>query len=188
MSNKIKYGLRNVYYAKETVNGSTVTYATPVAMQGAVSISLSAEGDETKFYADDIVYFTATANNGYSGDMEIALLEKAFRKDILGDVEDSNGALVENADVLPASFALGFEVQGDEQPRRMWLYNCTVARPNQDASTKEASITPNTCKLSIKAMPRVSDKAVKVSMEKSATNTAAYNSFFTAVYEAQSSI
>ena len=74
MANKIKYGLRSVYYAVATTGtGGALTYATPVAIPGAVNLSLSAEGDTTPFYADDVVYWQGTANNGYSGSLEIAL-------------------------------------------------------------------------------------------------------------------
>lgn len=184
MANKIKYGLRNVYYSKITIGeGGAYTYATPVAIPGGVSLSLSASGDENDFYADDAIYYSVTANQGYEGDLEIALIPESFLTDIMGVTKDSNGALIENSDAKLSSFALGFEVQGDIKGRRTWLYNCSASRSNQDASTKESSITPSTETLSIKAMPRLSDHAVKVSMEENETNTTAYNGFFSEVYK-----
>ena len=84
MGNKVKYNLKNVHAAKLTRGeDGSFTYAKPKAIPGAVSISLDAEGDSSPFYADGIVYFRSTANNGYSGDLEIALIPEWFRTEIL---------------------------------------------------------------------------------------------------------
>ena len=51
--NKVKFGLRNCYYAKATMGASgDITFGTPVAMPGAVSLSLDPEGESENFYAD----------------------------------------------------------------------------------------------------------------------------------------
>ena len=82
--NKVKYNLKNVHAAKMTVTEEgAFTYAAPQAIPGAVSISLDAEGETSPFYADGIVYFRSTTNNGYSGDLEIALIPEWFRTEIL---------------------------------------------------------------------------------------------------------
>ena len=110
MGNKVKYNLKNVHAAKltKTADGE-YTYETPKAIPGAVSISLDAEGDSSPFYADGIVYFRSTANNGYSGDLEIALIPEWFRTEILKEALDKNGVLVESATVTEMEkFALLF--------------------------------------------------------------------------------
>lgn len=70
------------------------SYETPKAIPGAVSISLDAEGDSSPFYADGIVYFRSVSNNGYSGDLEIALIPEWFRTDILKEELDKNGGVM----------------------------------------------------------------------------------------------
>lgn len=100
MGNKVKYNLKNVHAAKLTRGeDGSFTYAKPKAIPGAVSISLDAEGDSSPFYADGIVYFRSTANNGYSGDLEIALIPEWFRTEILKEELDNNGVLIENATI-----------------------------------------------------------------------------------------
>ena len=95
MGNKVKYNLKNVHAAKLTRGeDGSFTYAKPKAIPGAVSISLDAEGDSSPFYADGIVYFRSTANNGYSGDLEIALIPEWFRTEILKEELDNNGVLI----------------------------------------------------------------------------------------------
>lgn len=188
MANKVKFGLSNVYIAPITATtSSSYTYGTPIAVAGAVNLSLSAEGDTNDFYADNLIYFSSTANQGYSGDLEIALIPDEIRTSILGETTDSNGAICESADANIKGFAFGFQIEGDKQNRRYWFYNCTLTRPAVNGATTESSITPQTDTLSLKAMPRLSDKKVKVYMEKTDDNTAAYNAFFGTVYEVETS-
>lgn len=185
MANKVKFGLSNVHYALITDNGGTISYGTPIALNGAVNLSLDASGDQTDFFADNISYFSTYANQGYSGSLEVAMLDETFLTTILGYTTDTNGALVENASVTPKEFALGFQIQGDDKNRKVWLYRCTCARPSVNAETKTETIEPNTDTLDLTVMPRLSDNLVKVQMTESASNTTAFASFFESVYEAK---
>ena len=148
--NKVKYGLKNVHAAKlteTTTEGiTTYTYDTPKRIPGAVNMSLDAESESTPFYADNIVYFRSTTNNGYSGDLEIALVPEWFREEILQEAKDSNGVFIEKSETgEPVHFALLFEFDGDEKAIRHVLYNCSVSnRPSVSSQTKETSIDPVT--------------------------------------------
>lgn len=181
MANKIKYGLKNVYYAKITEGtGGTITYGTPVAIPGAVSMSLDAQGEISKFYADNIVYYQTASNNGYEGDLEIALVPEAFRTDILGEVKDTTtGIIAEYSNIQPSSFALLFQFEGDVNAVKHVLYNCTATRPGVEGNTKEENVEPQTSTLTISAAPRSTDSLVKASCEEGT----AYDTWFTAVQE-----
>ena len=182
MGNKIKYNLKNVHAAKLTkAEDGSYTYETPKAIPGAVSISLDAEGDSSPFYADGIVYFRSTANNGYSGDLEIALIPEWFRTDILKEALDKNGVLVESSTVTEMEkFALLFEFDGDVRSIRHILYNCSASRPSIESETKEDAIEPGTEKLSLTADPR-EDGLVK-SRTGDATDDATYANWYKQVY------
>ena len=182
MANKIKYGLRNVYYAKITTvsTAGVPTYAAPKAILGAVNLSLSASGEGNDFYADDSVYFHTESNNGYSGTLEMALINDDFKKDILGELTNTAGVLFEKSDAQTAEFALMFEFQGDANATRHLLYRCTASRPDVASSTKEATITPQTETLNLTALPRLDNAYVKARVD--STSTTAYNGWFTTVY------
>ncbi len=181
MANKVKYGISNVYYALATDNGQGVlTYGNPVAMPGARSLSLEAQGETTPWYADNIIYYTSNSNNGYQGDFELAMLPDSFRKDILGEVEDQNGLLVEKADASTKEFALLFQFEGDDKAIKHCLYRCTATRPAVSASTKEENVEPQTDTITITAMPRINDHVVKCKCGDGATG---YDTFFSAVVE-----
>ena len=182
MGNKVKYNLKNVHAAKLTkTEDGKYTYATPQPIPGAVSISLDAEGDSSPFYADGIVYFRSTANNGYSGDLEIALIPEWFRTDILKETLDKNGVLIESSKVTEMEkFALLFEFDGDVRCIRHVLYNCTTSRPSIESETKEDTIEPGTEKLSLTADPR-EDGLVK-SRTGDSTSEATYNDWYKQVY------
>lgn len=185
MSNKVKYNLKNVHAAKltETVTEgvTSYSYATPQAIPGAVSITLDAEGDSSPFYTDGIVYFRSYANNGYSGDLEIALIPEWFRTEILKEVLDTNGILVEKADNAESvKFALLFEFDGDERAIRHVMYNCSASRPSIESSTKEETIEPGTETLSLTADPR-EDGLVK-SRIGDTTAKATYDGWYQSVY------
>ena len=183
MANKIKYGLRNVFYAKVvSTDASTgaITYATsPVAIPGAVNLAMDASGEQTPFYADDVVYWMGDSNNGYSGSLEIALVPDSFRTDVLGEKIDPSGVYYETANASKSEFALLFEFQGDESATRHCMFRCAASRPSVNGATKEASITPQTETLNITAMARINDQLVKARCPKTATT--AYNAWFSAV-------
>ena len=186
MSNKVKYGLKNVYYAKATIDNATntATYATPVAWPGAVNLSLDAEGGTVKFRADNIDYWVGQSNNGYSGDFESALIPESFRKDILGDLTDSSGVLVEDVNAKTVYFALLFQFEGDTTNTRHVMYKCSATRPSVSGNTTEEEIEPQTETLTITATA-VHNATIDKDVVKArcGEEDAPYDDWFDAVYQ-----
>lgn len=181
--NKVKFGLSNVHVAKITETDGEITYRTPFKMPGAVSLTADPEGDTTPFYADNIKYFIAVANNGYTGELGLAITPSQFLTEILGQKEDDNGALIESSDDTNARFALMGEIEGDVKKRRFVYFDCTAARPSAEMNTVEESKEPQTDTISITMAPRSTDNAIKAVIEPSETNQDVYDTFFTKVYE-----
>lgn len=180
--NKVKFGLNKVHYAKITAwsEDGVPTYATPVRIPGAVSLSINAEGEAENFYADNSAYYAINNNAGYTGDLEIALIPTAFAVDILGEIKDTNGVLVERNNAEIAQFALLFEFDGDKNHIRHVLYCCTASRPNAEGSTTEETkeVKTETLSLTTTALP---DGLVKAKTCEESDETA-YNNWYKSVY------
>lgn len=185
-TNKIKYGLKNVYYAVATIAADgSATYDTPVAFPGAVSLSMDPQGENTPFYADNIVYWVGASNTGYEGDLETARVIDAFKTDVLGYKTDNKGVLVEDANTNAVHFALLFQFEGDVKATRHVLYNCTATRPSAAGSTKEESVEPQTESVPITATTIYNasyDTDIVKAETNESTDATTYTGWFTSVY------
>ncbi len=179
--NKVKFNICNVHYALQTsdTNGN-ITFGTPVAMPGAVSIALDANGEPTSFYADGYAYYTIGNNMGYEGDLELAMVPESFRTDVLGETRDSNGVLIENANTEAVNFALLFEFDGDIRKIRHVLYNCAASRPGVESKTNEEEIEVQTETLAVTATP-MANGLVKAKTGDDTTDSI-YQNWYNAVY------
>ena len=153
MGNKVQFNLKNTHYAPYTIENGVVTFKTPVAIPGAVSLTLDQQGSVTPFYADGIVYYQAVANNGYAGDAEVARYPDQMLQEVWGFELNDDGVLVENADVEPNPFALLYQIDGDVNEDFYCLYNCTGTRPGIGGTTNTDTKTPQTRISSISAVP-----------------------------------
>lgn len=185
--NKIKFGLKNVHYAVATIDEltNTATYGDVKPWPGGVSLSFDAQGDVTKFRADNIDYWVGRPNNGYEGDLESALIPESFKVDVLGEIEDSNGVLLEDQGAKTVQFALMFQFEGDQNAVRHVLYNCTASRPSVSGSTTEENIEPQTETITITAVS-IHNAALNKDLVKARcpeTEAATYAAWFNAVYQ-----
>jgi phi13 family phage major tail protein len=195
VANKITFGLRNVHIAlrdEDDSNGDPV-WGTPEAVPGAIGFAPTPEGEEFTLYADDTIYFSATRNTGYTAELEMALIPDDLLAEILNWEIDDNGALVEDADALPAPFALLGQVDGDAAQRRFVYYECRASRPSREERTKEATLSPSNDVLNLTISPVEIDEKllVRAVMEKvddgdgansNEEGDGAYDTFFDEVY------
>lgn len=181
MADKVKFGIKNVHvFPIVSMTGGVPTYGDVIDVPGAVSFSMTAQGDINKFYADNIVYYQSSANNGYEGDLKLALIPEAFYEKIFGQIPDANGVMTENSSIEAKAFAMTFEEDGDQTGTKFVLYNCTATRPTKELNTIENSKTPVTQALTVSAVPLQSGDVM--GMTTSATPDAVKNTWHDAVY------
>lgn len=182
---RIRYGLKNLYYAPITYGGDgvTITYATPIALPGAKSISLSAAGDAMDEYADDVRWYHMDANQGYDGTLEFedTAAGDTFQATVLGLTTDQDDTVWETNADQTTEFALLGEFSlagGTETGKRFALMRCVISRPELSGQTKESGITVQTNTVNISAMPTPKDGLVKATADSSADS---YATWFSAV-------
>ena len=177
---KIKYGISNLHYAVLT-DEETWTYGEVTHIPGTVKLAISPEGDDAKFYADNIAYFVTAVNNGFSGDLENALLPEEFYIDALGyEKDETTGMLMEVANAISKPIALMFQFETDEKARKVCLYKVNVGRPGMDHETKSETIDPqtDTVPITVSAMKKGDKDYTKGTSSPESTN---YDTFFDSV-------
>ena len=180
MADKVKFGIKNVHVFPITAwNDGVPTYGNVINIPGTVSLSLDKQGDTNDFYADNIKYYTSVANNGYSGNLTVAIIPDAFREKILKYINDDNDVLVEDI-AEPNHFAMTFEEDGDQDGTKFVLYNGTASRPSLDKSTTTDSKEPSTQQLDVSFAPLSSGRVM--AMTTADTSDAVLSAWHTAPY------
>lgn len=186
--NKVKFGLKNVYYAlatETTTSGVTTTaYGDPVAYPGAVSLEVNpTSSDASVFRADDSDYYIVSGSSqGFDGTFECALVPEAFEKDVLGATVDDNGVVLEYSTDEIKNVALMFEIDGDNSGRRYLVPKVKFAKSGISAETTGTDGNqPKTTSLSFTAAPRPDDNLARLHTGDT-TSTNVYNAWFTTVY------
>lgn len=180
--NKVQFNLKNVHYSVLSYTDNKPAWETPVAVPGAVTLTLDPQGSVEPFYADGIVYYQSTANNGYSGDLEMARYPDQMLTDVWGfELDDTDKVLTENANVEPKAFALLYQIDGDKNNDLYCLYNCTGTRPGIGGATSTESKTPQTRSSTISAVPLTDGKVL--ARTTSETSNEVRQNWFNKVYE-----
>lgn len=183
--NKVRFGLKNVYYSVLT-EGSTNSFATPVAVPGAVSMTLDSNVSDGTFYADNISYYKTFANNGYTGTLELARIPDAMLKDIFGMTVGTDKILYEASGVNPKPFAMMFQIEGDQQEELNVLYRVVpTSKPSAGSQTVEETVEPVTQSFDFEALPLVTGVTAQQGLIKGRTvtdtTTAIRSAWFTQV-------
>ena len=180
-ANKVRFGLSDVAIAPITAEG----YGAPVPVPGAVSLTTDPDRSSEKFYADNGAYYVVVTNNGYTGELNMALVPDPVKVSIFGWEIDDNGALVEVADAVATPFALLFKVKGDKKDRLNVFYNVTAERPKGEDKTAEDKLSVTTETMPITMIPAEigGRRVTKLSIEPTEANASVIAGFYDEVYE-----
>lgn len=183
-SNKLTYGLSKLAFAVATIAADgTATYATPIDNPGAISLSLSPQGDLRPFRADNMDYYVFDDFTGYQGDVEVARFVDDVLAAIWHEAAATGNAIKYEATGLEAvHFALLFEFKNDTKHTRHVFYNCTATRPAVASATTGETTEPQTESSTITATPiyvaALQKNVVKARCEE---GDSAYSGWYTAV-------
>ncbi|MDM5189355.1 phage tail protein [Bacillus sp. DX4.1] len=182
--NKVSFGLKNVHYATYEVKDNAVTFGTPIPMRGGVELTFEPRGDLIEFYADDMLFYSASNNQGYDGTLSIANIPEQFAIDALGEtLDETDGVLNELADAKGKPFALLFEFDGDVKAIRHVMFSCTASRPTIASKTKTSSAEPNANELKFVSSPiDINGKRMVKTKTTSKTTPAIYDNWYKKVY------
>ena len=175
-TNKVRFGLSNVYMGTYTDNNGSVTLGTPKAQKGAVNLSLDPEAEENTFWADNVKYYVTNQDNGFSGSLEVAKFDDAVKTDFLGYVALTGGGIAHvKGAAKPKVYIMG-QAEGDSKKRRFILYNVTLGQIQFEAATTEDAVEPATETIDINV---TGDNKTGITMAEYLEGEGAYSSMFT---------
>lgn len=183
--NRVTFGLQDVHYAPYTIGeDGTVTYEKPIRLPGAIELSLEPRGDMVEHYADNMLYYSASNNQGYEGTLSISHIPEQFLIDALGEEKDETDMILsEIANKQGKPFALLFQFEGDVKATRHVFYNCTANRPTIASTTKTDSVEPNANELTFVASAiNINDKLYVKAKTTPSTPQNVYDNWYEQVY------
>ena len=148
--NKVRFGVSHVVFA---VEADGVLANEWVDLAGAVQISFTPQNSSNVFYADNMGYYTTTGAASDEFSIELADMTDEAKIALLGYIQDAtSGMLIEPVNAKHATFAMGYQVEGDGNTLRGIKYGCTLNRPTEERNTTTDSTDPDTLTLDGTAM------------------------------------
>lgn len=178
-------GLDNFYYALlnyDTTAG--VSYQTPVALKGAISVSYNPNSEVATLFADDGPYDTAESIGEIELEVGIADISQEDYAAIMGHTV-TGGVMDVAASDQPVDVAFGFRAKRSNGGfSYYWFLKGKFAKPSMDHETKADKLAYQTPKMTGKFVQRVYDSLVEKTTRTDATDyTAAIGTaWFTTVY------
>jgi len=185
MSKKVLIGLSHFYYSLLNYDTSAgVSYQTPVALKGAISISYNPNSEVATLFADDGPYDTAETIGEIELEVGIADMSQEDYAALMGHTI-SGGVLNELATDQPVDVAFGFKAKRSNNGYSyFWFLKGKFNKPSMEHETKGDSINWQTPTMTGKFVQRIYDGRFKSSTRDDADDyTAAIGTaWFASVY------
>ncbi len=184
--NIVEFGVKNVHVwpiISEDADTGAPTYGEVIAFPSARSISLEAQGDINRYYADNKEWWSSTTGSGtYEGDFNFYHMPPRFEQEVLMMLKNKDGVTAEGTDPKfePRYYALAFEFEGDANAVRHLFYRVKSTRPQVTGNTTEENKEPEERSISLAASARKDTGLVRV---KCSEGDDAYDDWYEAPYE-----
>ena len=141
-------GVKDFVYAALTANTDTATvapaYGTVYSIPGINQANYNANGSLTRLYGDDGVFAAAETTGDQTLSIDLADIPDADKARLLGHTY-ANGALSQSSSDTSPYVAVGFKLSLDNGAYRyVWFAKVKFSKLNQDATTKESSVSYQT--------------------------------------------
>lgn len=185
MAKKVLIGLDRFYYALlnyDTTAG--ISYQTPVALKGALTVAYNPNSEVATLFADDGPYDTAETIGEIELEVGIADISQEDYASIMGHTI-TGGVMAEEATDQPVDIAFGFRAKRSNGAYSyFWFLKGKFSKPSMDHETKGDTISWQTPTMMGKFVTRVYDSKYKYSTRDDATDYTASigTNWFASVY------
>ena len=177
MANKVEFGISQLHVGTYTVDDqNVVTLGTPYHQKGAVSFSPEMQSEQNTLNADNITYWSEYSDGPIEGDLEVAMFDDAFKTQFLGYRTLTNGGLAQVKNATKPNVYIAFQIEGDEESRRVIYYNCALGAINREYATIEESKEPATETLGVTCIGDNASGAIRAVLKPA---DAGYDDLFT---------
>lgn len=175
--NKVEFGISQLHIGTYNVSEQgVVTLGTPYHQKGAVSFSPAEQSELTNFYADNIAYYAAYSGGTFEGDLEVAKFDDAFKEAFLSYRRLTDGGLANVKNASKPSVYIAFQVEGDDEARRVIMYNASLGAITREYQTIGENKEPTTETLAVTV---TGDVNTGVPMASYKPSDAGYSTLFT---------
>lgn len=176
MANKVEFGISELHVGTYTVDSQgDVTLGAGYHQPGAINFSPEEQSEATNFYADNVIYWSGYSGGSFEGDLEVAKFDDAFKTQFLGYVQLADGGLANVKGATKPSVYISFQVEGDDESRRIIMYNCSLGAIVREYATIEENPEPTTETISVTC---AGDNGTGISMVSYKKSDAGYSTLF----------